>query len=234
MTNRYLPDMLAINGLYWIIRDYYNEIGNQKFTNDFGILFEAYFEELLTYYIERDKFFRLSDKEKNKKSADFLVLFDNCNVIIELKSSLIGLSVKQQAPSIDAIDTYFERTVSKANKQLIESEKGLISTKPVMKFIVLYENTQNIGILHSAWDLPNHEKNFFILTINDFEQILNLDRLRAENILENLLKPVNEPYDYLRSELSQSIETYIQKSYSSQKINYFKTFQEKMRNNLKN
>lgn len=73
MVNFYLLVMTFADGLYWLIRDYYrnNNLG-QQFINAFGEMFEDYFEELVSIYLDEKQWFKIP--EQKKKSADYDVI----------------------------------------------------------------------------------------------------------------------------------------------------------------
>ena len=94
MVSFYLLVMTFADGLYWLVRDYYrnNNLG-QQFINAFGEMFEDYFEELASIYLDEKQWFKIP--EQKKKSADYLVEFDDVILLFELKSGLLGIGAKQ-------------------------------------------------------------------------------------------------------------------------------------------
>lgn len=65
-----------------MIRNYYYDIKSQLFTNDFGIYFEKYVENLFEFYLNDISYFKLNEI-KGKKIADLVIELDKYIIIIE-------------------------------------------------------------------------------------------------------------------------------------------------------
>jgi len=240
MTNYYLVMMLVADGLYWMVRDYYRDLNSEIFMSSFGNMFEDYFEELLSHYLNKERYERLSSKGNDRKIADYKLVFDNVTVLIELKTSLIDLQAKQQNPDAERIDKYIDKTIKKAVTQLHETEKnfvnGELKNKPTIKFIVLYENLQDPRFLqHISSYVIKDIKGVYIATIEDMEFFLDLymrEKDKAETILVNLIKPQKDSYWTLQVELINMNAVNRQCSYTAGKINHFGTIMEKLKDEL--
>ena len=189
MTNFFLVIMLIADGLYWIVRDYYREMGSQNFTNEFGAMFESYLLELCAKYLNANQFEKLP--QSHTKGADFALYFESVVVLVEVKSALFDIGAKQQSPNMESIQKYFDRNINQARSQLNESEKHINGDKPIIKTIALYENFQNSSLLQMAIkeSYPD-DKYLFIATATDFESLLTLYRIdsnKAEAILCDLI-----------------------------------------------
>ena len=172
MVSMYLVQMLFADGLYWLIRDYYYEHDKGTgFINAFGIMFEEYFMELADIYLIKDMWHKIP--EQDKKSADFFVEFDDAVFLFELKSGLLGIKAKQQAPDVKQIDTFYKNNILEAYEQLKMSEKEYLGQKPVIKVFLLYESMMNTQIVMSS--IPKiffDDSRFYIMTIEDLEVML--------------------------------------------------------------
>lgn len=172
MVSMYLVQMLFADGLYWLIRDYYYENGRGTgFINAFGTMFEEYFMELAEIYLTEDMWYKIP--EQNKKSADFFVEFEDAVFLFELKSGLLGIKAKQQAPDVQQIDTFYKRNILEAHEQLKMSEKDYQGQKPVVKVFLLYESMMNTQILMAS--IPEifvDDSRCYIMTIEDLETML--------------------------------------------------------------
>lgn len=80
--NSYLVLKILSDGLYWVIRNYYYDIKSQLFTNDFGIYFEKYVENLFEFYLNDISYFKLNEI-KWKKISDLVIELDKYIIIIE-------------------------------------------------------------------------------------------------------------------------------------------------------
>ena len=92
-VSMYLVAMMIGNGLYWLVRDYYCKQDSQQFTNAFGLLFEDYIKDLASNYCEPYEWKILP--AELKKGADFLFDFEILQLLVESKSSLLRLDVRQ-------------------------------------------------------------------------------------------------------------------------------------------
>ena len=168
---------LVANGLYWGIRNYYNKSGTQEFVNAFGNMFEEYLLELSEQYLSSYEFEHL--RHYNKKIADFRYEFEECIVLVEQKSALLTLDSKSQSPNMENIRTFLRRNIKEAYDQLEETAYRESGVKPVLKFILLYENIQNAQLMQvSMPEIFKNDFRCFIVGIAEFEQIL---RIRKEN-----------------------------------------------------
>jgi len=172
MVSMYLVQMLFADGLYWLIRDYYYKNGKGTgFINAFGRMFEEYFMELAEIYLTEDMWHKIP--EQDKKSADFFVEFEDEVFLFELKSGLLGIKAKQQAPDVQQIDTFYKRNILEAHEQLKMSEKEYQGQKPVIKIFLLYESMTNTQIVMSS--IPEifvDDSRCYIMTIEDLEMML--------------------------------------------------------------
>ena len=184
--------MLVGNGLYWLVRDYYCKQGTQVFVNTFGCLFEDYIKDIASKYCEPSEWTTLSTG--SRKSADFTFDLGSLTLLVESKSALIGLDVKQQIPNLHNADIFFERTIEKAYKQLNSSYVRLsVSSKnPIIKIILLYDQFSNSAIVEeAAHKILGSDSSCFIMTIREFEILLYLHQHNKETeqqILDEILK----------------------------------------------
>lgn len=172
MVSMYLVQMLFADGLYWLIRDYYYKNGKGTgFIIAFGTMFEEYFMELAEIYLSEGMWHKIP--EQDKKSADFFVEFEDAVFLFELKSGLLGIKAKQQAPDVQQIDTFYKRNILEAHEQLKMSEKEYHGQKPVIKIFLLYESMTNTQIVMSS--IPEifvDDSRCYIMTIEDLEMML--------------------------------------------------------------
>lgn len=192
MSSMFLVAMLLGNGLYWVVRDFFKEDG-QTFVNIFGLLFEDYILDLANTYCAPSDWIRL--EEGKKKGADFLFTLNNIPILIEAKSSLLGLDGKQQVPNSNTIDNFFQNTIQKAYQQLIGSCSQLEtkSNSPILKIILLYDEFSNTAILQrSIEEIFLNDPTCYIMTIRELEILLYTyknDKRKFELILHELILP---------------------------------------------
>lgn len=100
---------------------------------------------LASIYLDEKQWFKIP--EQKKKSADYLVEFDDVILLFELKSGLLGIGAKQQVPDIQQIDTFYKRNILEAYEQLKNSEEEFCGEKQILKIFLLYESATNMQII---------------------------------------------------------------------------------------
>lgn len=190
----YLVVMLVGNGLYWLVRDYYLRQGTQKFVNAFGLLFEDYIEDLAINYCELFEWEKLPAGQK--KGADFIFDFGSLKMLIESKSSLLKLDVKQQVPNLKSADNFFNNTIRKAYKQLNSSYEQLKGTcnVPIVKIILLYDEFSNTSVIESSMrEIFEQDSSCYVMTIRELEMLLYIhhnDKQTERKIMDRLLESI--------------------------------------------
>ena len=168
---------LVANGLYWGIRNFYCKAESQDFLNAFGDMFEDYLVELSEQYLGANEFEHL--QHENERIADFRYEFENCIMLVEQKSALLQLNSKSQTPVMTNVRKFLDRNIKEAYEQLEATYQRETTTKPVLKFILLYENLQNTQLMQiSMPEIFENDPRCFIIGITEFEQLL---RIRKED-----------------------------------------------------
>ena len=191
--------MMIADGLYWLIRDYYQDHNwGLKFINAFGEMFEDYFEEIADLYLPKKAWYKIP--EQKKKSADYFVEVDEAVFLFELKSGLLGIGAKQQTPDVIQINKFYDRNIREAYEQLKASEEAYKGEKPVIKVFLLYENMTNTQIIMSSIpDIFVENSRCYIMTIEDLEIILatyKKDRNKFNKIVKVLVENQNSSVHY--------------------------------------
>ena len=118
-----------------------------------------------------------------KKGADFLIDFGSLKLLIESKSALLPLGVKQQVPNTKQADTFFIRTIQEAYDQLKSSynELEINETVPIIKIILLYDDFSNTGIIEKAiTSIFDKDPQCFMMTIRELEILMYLHKYAPE------------------------------------------------------
>ena len=177
-ANPFLVISLFINSNYWIIREKYknSDNDNQRFINAFGKYFEEYFEELLENCLPQGTFVRI--EECDKKRADWHIKLNNYDILVEQKSGLSILDIKQNEPNLVSMKQHIVKNWGKAVKQLDETEKFL-ELKNAIKIILVYEDYYKSESFELLFEIgpdlnPLNNRKFWLLTINEFEMLLDL------------------------------------------------------------
>lgn len=152
-------------------------------------MFEDYLVELSEQYLATNEFEHL--QHENERITDFRYEFENCIWLVEQKSALLKLNAKSQTPNMKNISIFLNRNIQKAYKQLEATYQRETSTKPVLKFILLYENLQNTQLMQiSMPEIFENDSRCFIIGISEFEQLLRIrkeDPMLWEKVIKELL-----------------------------------------------
>lgn len=234
-VNFYLIQMLMGDGLYWLMRDYYqNHNKGLEFLNAFGEMFEDYFEELASYFLPEKSWHKIPVQKK--KSADYFVEIENAVLLFELKSGLLGIGAKQQTPDMQQIDNFYNRNIKEAYEQLKESEKQYNGDKPVIKILLSYENLTNTQIIMSSMpEIFLEERRCYIMTIQDWEMLLTAymkSRREFNQIIDVLVNNQNSiiHYETVLNVLKQ--QEALDNMYFENERDYFSKTMERMANEL--
>ncbi len=180
---------LFSNAIYWIMRDKYQKNNSQSFINEFGYCFEAYIEDVLSRCLNESDFIKLAPDDKNKR-ADWYIRLGKYDLIVEQKSSLSMLSIKQSYPDLDAMKRYIKQNWGEAVEQLDHTQKEL-SLKAPIKIILTYDSYLKAECLEELFRLNpilNNDGKYWLLSVGEFEDLLclykNKPRLAQEIIKE--------------------------------------------------
>lgn len=195
-VNQFVINKKCSDGLYWIIRDYYNERKSQSFINEFGRYFENYFEGLLGHYLKSSSFERLKEI-KGMKSADWAIYTSKYIMLIEQKSSLASISAKNEYPDLESLEKFFDNFM-KAFIQLDASEELVQynnDKRKIIKVALHYDElyVQSLikdRVLQKCKDKISKTSDYFIISISEMERlifVLSRDEKEYEQILDELV-----------------------------------------------
>lgn len=174
-TNPFLLSCLFTNSNYWIIRNKYCKMKSQQFTNDFGIYFEKYVGEVLENCLHTNEYYKIQEDDTEKR-ADWFMHIGNFDFIVEQKSCLSILGIKQNQTDVDAMKKYILDTWGEACTQLNATQKSL-NLPNAIKIILLYENYYKCECLDELFRLNNQLENdgkYWLVTIHEFEKLLEI------------------------------------------------------------
>lgn len=206
--NCFLNFFLIEHCILWCVRNYYLHSDDQRFTSEFGLIFEAYFKELLSHTLKDNQYERIT--EEATKRADWKVTLGKYKFLVEQKSPLLGLPARQQESDLSATKAFCERNLLKGIKQLGNTEKDLGDGKYI-KIILLYEDYLDTGLLDYVFTLSNckyiNDHYYWFVTIDEMETMLCLyndnielfndiidEKIRRETTLSNDGKSLSQIY----------------------------------------
>ena len=120
-------------------------------------------------------------------------MFDNFVFLIEQKSSIYSLSLKQQTPDIDRFEQDIKNKLLKGIKQL-DTTADELNLKSSIKILLYYDDFFDPNILTEALndaDCKFNDNNFFIANIIEMEMLLELsscDKKLFDGVVEEMIK----------------------------------------------
>jgi hypothetical protein len=221
-NNRFIvPDsyMLAkkmADGPLWVIRDHFRDNNSQSFVNHFGELFEQYVEDMLKSQLNINQYHRIPESNKRKRKdqrADWFIYTKKYRIIIELKSAIAGMLIKQLYPDINNIKKYTKERLSEGILQLDKTEYDYPdSHRKTIKILVHYDTLyisdgalRPLAVEQQKNRLIN-TNNIFFCDIGEFEwfiSVMNHSEAEAELILDKKIETQDDPKEGI--EFSQII-----------------------------
>ncbi len=176
LSNPFLMLALFTNSNYWVMRNKYLDSSGdkQKFVNAFGSYFEIYVEEILNNCLCQNEYYNIP--ECSEKRADWHLKLGNYNFIVEQKSGLSILGIKQTQPDLKLMKEYVIKNWGEAVMQLDITEKAL-GLNDAIKIILLYEDYYKSECLDLLFDINAelkelNNKKFWLMTIREFEMLM--------------------------------------------------------------
>lgn len=177
-ANPFLMLSLFTNSNFWILRNRYKNRTNnesQKFISAFGIYFEEYVKELLERCVGTSNFQKIQESNAGKR-ADWKLHLCEFNILVEQKSSIPIITIKQNHPNLQAMDTHIKKIWGEAVKQL-EATEQYYGLNNCIKIILVYDDYFKAECLEELFkqtpDLTN-DGNYWLINIREFEHLLML------------------------------------------------------------
>lgn len=185
----YFNQFIVEHAVFWIIRNHFlngPKKDSQAFTDEFGRLFEYYLEELFVSY----KMVYKKIPEGKEKRADWHLTIGNYDILIEQKSAVLPISIKQQLTDFKAYKKEVHKIIHKALLQLDTTEKDLNINKPI-KIVLCYDNYIDANILPHVFkenDCPvNDDGRYFVSNVMEIEMFVELASTNY-NLFEIVIK----------------------------------------------
>ena len=207
-VNPYLMWFLFENCNYWILRNYYYNKDSQVFTNSFGAYFENYVEEILNYCLPHDSFERIPIDKKEKR-ADWSISAGSIDIIVEQKSCLAEIGIKQQIIDLDKVEKHIAKVFGEAILQLQSTERAFNKDKAI-KIVLMYEDYFNNACLKDTFRLnPDliDDGEYWLLSIREFEMLMICYKKNPD--LFNTI--INEKYKTHPISYAESVEDVMKK-----------------------
>lgn len=176
-SNPYLLLALFANSNYWVLRNKYLRLGkkSQNFTNAFGCYYETYFADVLENCLSANSFERIPE-ENSAKRADWHIKMGNYNFIVEQKSSISLLGIKQSHPDVNALKKHLTEHWKEAIEQL-NNTQTFYKYENTIKVILVYEDYYISAALDELYKLDpsiTNDNKVWLVTVNEFESLLQL------------------------------------------------------------
>ena len=164
-----------VNSNFWIIRNKYknDKKDSQRFTNAFGEYFEIYLEEIFERCLSKEQYKEIEKTNKGQR-ADWYLKIGDYNFLIEQKSSISMLEIKQSHPNVETMKKHIVSVWGEAVEQLEETQK-FYKLDNAIKIILVYENYYNSECLEFLFDLNSeltNDNQYWLVPICDFENLM--------------------------------------------------------------
>ena len=161
--------------VFWIVREFFRKQNSQTFTDFFGSCFEKYFEELLECSLERSEFEKIPEGKDFR--ADWRLEIDGFRFLVEQKSSIMRLNIKQQETNIGSIKEFAKKVIIKAVDQLDRTEKEF-EDGPYIKIVLLYDDYLMPAIIEQVFEMDEcnveNDGRYWLASIEEMEILLSL------------------------------------------------------------
>lgn len=192
-SNPFLILCLFSNSIYWILRNKYLKKGSQTFINAFGNYFEIYVEEMLNNTLDECEFLKIPTVQ-NAKRADWKLKLGKYDFLIEQKSSLPLLSIKQNETDIKAIKKYINACWGEAVEQLNITENAYHLSNAI-KIILVYDEYFKAEALDQLFELRKDLFNtgyYWLVNIEDFEKLIMLYKKKRDIFNKIIEEKIND------------------------------------------
>ncbi len=223
------------DGLYWLIRNYYHQRRSNIFVNEFGVLFEYYFEDLISTYLPESVITRINRKSTKTKRADWIIETENYTIIIEQKSCLAKLDMKNDTPNEASIGELCRKFIG-AIMQLDSSRKNDLTpsmkSKKIILLVVHYEKLYLHSQLRERMKISKYFKSslsglidqVYFMNISEFEKLIALYKLNNKlfsELLDKIYSSIeNQIIDSMDFENILSENKEVRNHYLRNKINH--------------
>ena len=172
----FLNQFIVEHAIFWILRNFYMKKSskeNRDFITDFGFLYEKYFEEVCCHFnVNKERI-----PEAKTERADWKLILGDYIFLIEQKSSIYSLAIKQQLTDFDKYKSEITSKLYKGLSQLENTEKELGLGKTI-KIVLCYDEYIDANILPEILSNANSPvKNdglYFICNTMEIEMLLEL------------------------------------------------------------
>ena len=213
---------------------------------NFGDLFELFVGELLQRYFGKTAVENLNESGLKVKICDYLVKTEQCDILIECKSSLLPL-VTRQTYSENMLQDWFDKNIIKAIIQLRETEIKIQSRDGVgecVKIVLIYEDfnvAEEPSFKEYAKQVVKEETgedvSFFIMTLSELEQLEDTFRKAGFKALVEKKMEIDDESDVTKGfsflYASQQLGSFVRENewYKSKANWYFNEYVKKLKAN---
>jgi hypothetical protein len=190
-VNTYMFAKKMADGPFWLIRDYYLNLGSQAFVTAFGMYFERYVEKLLQQCLSSGDFARVPAPSSGKY-ADWFIYTKHYRLVVELKSSLAALMLRQLYPDVDSIRNYLKKfqdgVIQLDSTVLAYPDNSRTTVKLLVHYDTLYfsDGVLRPLVVESIQNKLWSDGPVYFCNIGEFEWIISLLGT-SESIAESIM-----------------------------------------------
>jgi hypothetical protein len=234
-TNNYIVSGIhiwfqkIIEGVYWIIRDFYFKKGSEYFLERFGYYFEEYVNLLFEFYLQKYNYLKIPVEQKDGiKRADWFVFTNKYLLIIEQKSSLLPIKYKEENLDLKGLENFFLKTFKRGIEQLYKTEMDCKDEKRIIIKLLLHFEYLNFGegiVKEYLKDICLKRnifkaevfQNLFFIEIDEFESLIQIIS-EDEEIFNKIIEKKIETNGIKNFQVGKEFHLTIQEYYDKKEI----------------
>ena len=176
-SNPYLLFSLICNAYYWVLRNRFCKLKRSDFISSYGAYFEKYVNEIMDRCLPSDSFEKIPVSEnQGDKRADWNIHLENYHILVEQKSTISVLTIKQSQPDIKEIKKHVIKVWGEAVEQLKNTEEAL-RIPNCIKMILVYDDYFKPECLEELFRLRqdlHNDGRYCLISIREFEMLMML------------------------------------------------------------
>ncbi len=176
-VNPYLLFSLICNAYYWVLRNRFCRLNRSDFISSYGAYFEKYVNEIMGRCLQSDSFEKIPVSEnQGDKRADWYIHLEDYHILVEQKSTISVLKIKQSQPDLNEIKKHVIKVWGEAVEQLKNTEE-VLSIPNCLKMILVYDDYFKPECLDELFRLRQDLQNdgrYCLITIREFEMLMML------------------------------------------------------------
>ncbi len=186
----------------------------KDFADDLGDLFEAYIGRQLGLLPDAVVLPEIAYGKQGERSVDWFVIFDDCVVLVEVKSTRPSEPVRLADDHVgDALKRVLGKAIQQLNKSaklILERHPGFTSVpadRPLVGLIVTMEPFHTVNTPFTAGNLPAPDIPYRICSASELEHLVTVTDMSIGRLLMGYMTDAEKTGWSVRSALSRHVRS---------------------------